>query len=138
MLPLASSVELATGTFLLLTLVGGLAFGVVLERAGFGSGCKLVTDTRDSQSQGNVAVDVATQLVQVKKVPAIIELGRYRRIDRTHDSRLFGAAGWLWTAGMLALPGLALAASASSSTLRGASSSSRSRMPASTAAGWRR
>jgi hypothetical protein len=41
MLPLASSVELATGTFLLLTLVGGLAFGVVLERAGFGSGCKL-------------------------------------------------------------------------------------------------
>jgi hypothetical protein len=41
MLPLASSVELATGTFLLLTLVGGVAFGVVLERAGFGSGCKL-------------------------------------------------------------------------------------------------
>jgi len=41
MLPLVSSVELATGTFVLLTLVGGLAFGVVLERAGFGSGCKL-------------------------------------------------------------------------------------------------
>jgi uncharacterized membrane protein YedE/YeeE len=41
MLPLASSVELATGTFLLLTLIGGLGFGVVLERAGFGSGCKL-------------------------------------------------------------------------------------------------
>ena len=41
MLPLASSVELATGTFLLLTLVGGVAFGIVLERAGFGSGCKL-------------------------------------------------------------------------------------------------
>ena len=41
MLPLASSVELATGTFLLLTLIGGLAFGIVLERAGFGSGCKL-------------------------------------------------------------------------------------------------
>ena len=41
MLPLVSTVELATGTFLLLTLVGGLAFGVVLERAGFGSGCKL-------------------------------------------------------------------------------------------------
>jgi hypothetical protein len=41
MLPLASSVELATGTFLLLTLLGGVAFGVVLERAGFGSGCKL-------------------------------------------------------------------------------------------------
>ena len=41
MLPLASSVELSTGTFLLLTLIGGLGFGVVLERAGFGSGCKL-------------------------------------------------------------------------------------------------
>ena len=40
-LPLVSSVEHATGTFVLLTLVGGLAFGVVLERAGFGSGCKL-------------------------------------------------------------------------------------------------
>src|SRR4029078_5426448 len=36
------------------------------------NGCKLVTDTRDSQSQGNVAVDAATQLVQVKKVPVII------------------------------------------------------------------
>jgi len=41
MLPLASSVELSTVAFLLLTLVGGVAFGVVLERAGFGSGCKL-------------------------------------------------------------------------------------------------
>ena len=41
MLPLVSSVELATGTFVLLTLVVVLAFGVVLERAGFGSGCKL-------------------------------------------------------------------------------------------------
>src|ERR1700676_5732644 len=43
-----------------------------LNDAGGAHGCKLVTDTRDSQSQGNVAVDVATQLVQVKKVPAII------------------------------------------------------------------
>src|SRR6516164_10564884 len=43
-----------------------------LNDAGGVHGCKLVTDTRDSQSQGNVAVDVATQLVQVKKVPAII------------------------------------------------------------------
>ena len=41
MLPLVASVELSTATFLLLTLVGGIAFGVVLERAGFGSGCKL-------------------------------------------------------------------------------------------------
>ena len=31
-----------------------------------------MADTRDSQSQGNVAVDAATQLVQVKKVPVII------------------------------------------------------------------
>jgi branched-chain amino acid transport system substrate-binding protein len=43
-----------------------------LNDAGGPHGCKLVTDTRDSQSQGNVAVDVATQLVQVNKVPVII------------------------------------------------------------------
>jgi branched-chain amino acid transport system substrate-binding protein len=43
-----------------------------LNDAGGAHGCKLVTDTRDSQSQGNVAVDVATQLVQVKRVPALI------------------------------------------------------------------
>ena len=40
--------------------------------AGGALGCKLVADTRDSQSQGTVAVDVATQLVQVKKVPVLI------------------------------------------------------------------
>jgi len=40
--------------------------------AGGLNGCKLVTDTRDSQSQGNVAVDQATQLVNIKKVPVII------------------------------------------------------------------
>lgn len=43
-----------------------------LNAAGGALGCDLVTDTRDSQSQGNVAVDAATQLVQVKKVPVII------------------------------------------------------------------
>ncbi|MCR4265643.1 ABC transporter substrate-binding protein [Nitratireductor sp. ZSWI3] len=42
------------------------------NEAGGVDGCKLVTDTRDSQSQGNVAVDQATQLVNVKKVPVII------------------------------------------------------------------
>jgi len=47
-----------------------MAFRDINDAGGFGNGCKLVTDTRDSQSQGNVAVDVATQLVQVKKVPA--------------------------------------------------------------------
>ncbi|TPI22149.1 MULTISPECIES: ABC transporter substrate-binding protein [unclassified Mesorhizobium] len=43
-----------------------------INDAGGVDGCSLVTDTRDSQSTGNVAVDAATQLVQVKKVPAII------------------------------------------------------------------
>ncbi|WP_119304355.1 ABC transporter substrate-binding protein [Dongia deserti] len=42
------------------------------NEAGGVNGCKLVTDTRDSQSQGNVAVDQATQLVNIKKVPVII------------------------------------------------------------------
>ena len=45
-----------------------MAFRDINDAGGVG-GCKLVTDTRDCQSQGNVAVDVATQLVQVKKVP---------------------------------------------------------------------
>ncbi len=40
--------------------------------AGGANGCKVVADTRDSQSQGNVAVDQATQLVNIKKVPVII------------------------------------------------------------------
>jgi ABC-type branched-subunit amino acid transport system substrate-binding protein len=43
-----------------------------LNDAGGPHGCKLVTDTRDSQSQGTVAVDAANQLVQLKKVPVII------------------------------------------------------------------
>jgi ABC-type branched-subunit amino acid transport system substrate-binding protein len=49
-----------------------MAFRDINDAGGVISGCKLVTDTRDSQSQGNVAVDAATQLVQVKKVPALI------------------------------------------------------------------
>jgi ABC-type branched-subunit amino acid transport system substrate-binding protein len=40
--------------------------------AGGGHGCHLATDTRDAESQGNVAVDQATQLVDIKKVPVII------------------------------------------------------------------
>ncbi|WP_395676735.1 ABC transporter substrate-binding protein [Inquilinus sp.] len=40
--------------------------------AGGAAGCTLVTDTRDSQSQGTVAVDQATQLVNIKKVPVVI------------------------------------------------------------------
>jgi branched-chain amino acid transport system substrate-binding protein len=49
-----------------------MAFRDIIDAGGVAGGCKLVTDTRDSQSQGNVAVDAATQLVQVKKVPVII------------------------------------------------------------------
>jgi ABC-type branched-subunit amino acid transport system substrate-binding protein len=36
------------------------------------AGCKLAFDIRDAQSQGSVAVDQARQLVDLKKVPAII------------------------------------------------------------------
>ena len=43
-----------------------------INDAGGAHGCQLVTDTRDSQSQGTVAVDAANQLVQLKKVPVII------------------------------------------------------------------
>ena len=43
-----------------------------VNAAGGVHGCDLVTDTRDSQSQGNVAVDQATQLVDIKKVPVVI------------------------------------------------------------------
>jgi len=42
------------------------------NEAGGAGGCKVVADTRDSQSQGTVAVDQATQLVNIKKVPVII------------------------------------------------------------------
>jgi ABC-type branched-subunit amino acid transport system substrate-binding protein len=42
------------------------------NEAGGANGCTIVTDTRDSQTQGSVAVDQATQLVNVKKVPLII------------------------------------------------------------------
>ncbi|MFV0383595.1 ABC transporter substrate-binding protein, partial [Paracoccus sp. (in: a-proteobacteria)] len=43
-----------------------------LNQAGGVLGCDIVTDTRDSQSQGNVAVDQATQLVNIGKVPVVI------------------------------------------------------------------
>ena len=42
------------------------------NEAGGVGGCNIVADTRDSQSQGTVAVDQATQLVNIKKVPVII------------------------------------------------------------------
>lgn len=43
-----------------------------INAAGGVLGCKLVTDTRDAQSQGTVAVDAAKQLVEIGHVPAII------------------------------------------------------------------
>jgi branched-chain amino acid transport system substrate-binding protein len=43
-----------------------------LNAAGGVKGCTLTTETRDSQSQGNVAVEAANQLVQVSKVPVVI------------------------------------------------------------------
>src|SRR6188472_2996585 len=42
------------------------------NEAGGAGGCDIVADVRDSQSQGNVAVDQATQLVNIKGVPVII------------------------------------------------------------------
>jgi ABC-type branched-subunit amino acid transport system substrate-binding protein len=51
-----------------------LAFNELNKAAGAQgiAGCKLVFDVRDAQSQGSVAVDQARQLVDLKKVPAII------------------------------------------------------------------
>jgi branched-chain amino acid transport system substrate-binding protein len=42
------------------------------NEAGGVNGCAIVADTRDSQSQGTVAVDQANQLVNIRKVPVII------------------------------------------------------------------
>ncbi len=49
-----------------------MAFRDFNDAGGFGEGCKINADTRDSQSQGTVAVDQATQLVNIGKVPVII------------------------------------------------------------------
>ena len=43
-----------------------------LNAAGGVAGCRLATELRDSQSQGAVAVDQARQLVDLRRVPAII------------------------------------------------------------------
>ena len=43
-----------------------------LDAAGGAQGCRLVADTRDSHSTGTLAVDAATQLVEVQHVPVII------------------------------------------------------------------
>ena len=43
-----------------------------LNDAGGVRGCRLVTDTMDTQGQPTVAVDAANQLVQLKKVPVLI------------------------------------------------------------------
>ena len=51
-----------------------LAFNELNKAAGASgvAGCRLAFDLRDAQSQGSVAVDQARQLVDLKKVPAII------------------------------------------------------------------
>lgn len=51
-----------------------LAFGELNKAAGAKgiAGCKLALDLRDDQSQSSVGVDQARQLVDLKKVPAII------------------------------------------------------------------
>ena len=51
-----------------------LSFAELNKAAGTAGivGCKLAFDLRDAQSQGSVAVDQARQLVDLKKVPAII------------------------------------------------------------------
>jgi branched-chain amino acid transport system substrate-binding protein len=43
-----------------------------INDAGGVRGCRIVTDTRDSQSQPTVAVDAANQLVQLRKVPVLV------------------------------------------------------------------
>ena len=43
-----------------------------INGAGGAAGCQLAADLRDSQSQGSVAVDQARQLVDLKRVPAIL------------------------------------------------------------------
>ncbi len=43
-----------------------------INAAGGTHGCRIVTDTKDSQSQPSVAVDAANQLVQLHKVPVLI------------------------------------------------------------------
>ena len=43
-----------------------------LNEAGGPAGCRIAADIRDSQSQGSVAVDAAKQLVEIKRVPAIV------------------------------------------------------------------
>jgi branched-chain amino acid transport system substrate-binding protein len=43
-----------------------------LNEAGGPGGCTLAADIRDAQSQGAVAVDAAKQLVEIKRVPAIV------------------------------------------------------------------
>jgi ABC-type branched-subunit amino acid transport system substrate-binding protein len=43
-----------------------------INAAGGAAGCQLALDLRDAQSQGAVAVDQARQLVDLRRVPAII------------------------------------------------------------------
>src|SRR6185312_12996900 len=67
-----------------------MAFRDFNDAGGLGTGCKLVTDTRDSQSQGTVAVDQATQLVNIKKVR---DHRRHHFLDDDSDPYLRHSSG---------------------------------------------
>ena len=71
-----------------------------INEAGGAHGCKLVTDTRDSQSTGSVAVDAATQLVQIGKVPALIGGMASQTLNRiTFDGKGGATAAERWSVG---------------------------------------
>jgi ABC-type branched-subunit amino acid transport system substrate-binding protein len=71
-----------------------LALNGLNEAAGAGgiAGCRLAVELRDSQSQGSVAVDQARQLVDLRRVPAIIG-GIISSVSIPIVSSVTGAAG---------------------------------------------
>jgi len=118
MLPLVSSVELATATFLLLTLVGGIAFGVVLERAGFGSGCKLtaVFYGYDMSVVKVMFTAIVTAMVGlwVLSVAGLIDMGQIYIVPTNYVAQLVG--GLVFGAGFVIggyCPGTSVVACAS-------------------------
>jgi hypothetical protein len=118
MLPLVSSVEIATATFLLLTLVGGIAFGVVLERAGFGSGCKLtaVFYGYDMSVVKVMFTAIVTAMVGlwVLSVAGLIDMGQIYIVPTNYVAQLVG--GLVFGAGFVIggyCPGTSVVACAS-------------------------
>jgi hypothetical protein len=118
MLQLVSSVEIATATFLLLTLVGGIAFGVVLERAGFGSGCKLtaVFYGYDMSVVKVMFTAIVTAMVGlwVLSVAGLIDMGQIYIVPTNYVAQLVG--GLVFGAGFVIggyCPGTSVVACAS-------------------------